>query len=41
VLNSYGVENLKKIKAAAAKYDPDQVFQKLCPGGFKISTVDI
>ncbi|KAF3025040.1 hypothetical protein E8E14_014367 [Neopestalotiopsis sp. 37M] len=41
VLKSYGVENLKKIKAAAAKYDPDQVFQKLCPGGFKISKVDV
>ncbi|ETS73771.1 hypothetical protein PFICI_14717 [Pestalotiopsis fici W106-1] len=41
VLKTYGVENLKKMKAVAAKYDPNQVFQKLCPGGFKISKVDI
>lgn len=39
VLASYGAENLKKMKAVAAKYDPDQVFQKLCPGGFKLSKV--
>ncbi|ORY68841.1 uncharacterized protein BCR38DRAFT_424481 [Pseudomassariella vexata] len=38
-LASYGEENLKKIRDVAAKYDPDQVFQKLCPGGFKISDV--
>nr|ANM86476.1 putative 6-hydroxy-D-nicotine oxidase [Cladonia uncialis subsp. uncialis] len=36
-LASYGPENVKKLKDAAAKYDPEQVFQKLCPGGFKIS----
>lgn len=35
----YGEENIAKIRAAAAKYDPEQVFQKLCPGGFKISDV--
>lgn len=40
-LGSYGVENVKKLKEVAAKYDPDQVFQKLCPGGFKISGVKI
>ncbi|KAF4120274.1 FAD/FMN-containing dehydrogenase [Geosmithia morbida] len=38
-LGSYGAENIRKMKDAAAKYDPDQVFQKLCPGGFKISDV--
>lgn len=38
-LASYGAENVKKMRDAAAKYDPDQVFQKLCPGGFKISAV--
>lgn len=35
----YGEENVKKIRDAAAKYDPAGVFQKLCPGGFKISDV--
>ncbi|KAH7198520.1 uncharacterized protein B0J16DRAFT_330511 [Fusarium flagelliforme] len=38
-LGSYGTENIRKMKDAAAKYDPDQVFQKLVPGGFKISDV--
>ena len=38
-LASYGVENVKKMRDVAAKYDPEQVFQKLCPGGFKISDV--
>ncbi|GAB1204351.1 hypothetical protein APSETT445_003004 [Aspergillus pseudonomiae] len=38
-LRSYGVENVRRMKLAAAKYDPDQVFQKLCVGGFKISHV--
>lgn len=40
-LASYGVENVKKLKDVAARYDPEQVFQKLCPGGFKISDVKI
>ncbi|KAH9909289.1 hypothetical protein F4778DRAFT_793303 [Xylariomycetidae sp. FL2044] len=40
VLESYGAENVRKMKDAAAKYDPDQVFQKLCPGGFKLSAVE-
>ncbi|GKU03201.1 fad containing protein [Fusarium langsethiae] len=38
-LGSYGPENIRKMKDAAAKYDPGQVFQKLVPGGFKISDV--
>lgn len=38
-LQSYGPENVVKMKAAAAKYDPHGVFQRLCPGGFKISAV--
>ncbi|KAF3004844.1 hypothetical protein E8E13_004761 [Curvularia kusanoi] len=38
-LASYGAENVKKMKAAAEKYDPEGVFQKLVPGGFKISKV--
>jgi hypothetical protein len=38
-LASYGPENVEKMKAAAEKYDPFGVFQKLVPGGFKISKV--
>ncbi|KAF2744973.1 FAD binding domain-containing protein [Sporormia fimetaria CBS 119925] len=38
-LASYGAENVKKMKAAAKKYDPFGVFQTLVPGGFKISKV--
>ena len=40
-LASYGPENLKNLKDAAAKYDPKQIFQRLCPGGFKISDVKV
>ena len=40
-LASYGMENVKKLKNAAVKYDPGEVFQKLCPGGFKISAVKL
>ncbi|KAH6637692.1 hypothetical protein C7974DRAFT_374351 [Boeremia exigua] len=38
-LVGYGVENVEKMKAAAQKYDPQGIFQKLVPGGFKISKV--
>lgn len=38
-LASYGEDNLKFLKGVAAKYDPKQVFQKLCPGGFKLIDV--
>ncbi|KAF2135827.1 uncharacterized protein K452DRAFT_330009 [Aplosporella prunicola CBS 121167] len=38
-LESYGEANLKKIRDVANKYDPEQVFQTLVPGGFKISNV--
>lgn len=38
-LESYGTENVAKIRAAAAKYDPECVFQYMMPGGFKISKV--
>lgn len=38
-LVGYGAENVKKMKAAAEKYDPQQIFQKNVPGGFKISKV--
>lgn len=36
VLGSYGPENVAKLRAASHKYDPDQVFQRLVPGGYKI-----
>lgn len=29
VLDSYGTENLEKMRVASAKYDPDGVFQTL------------
>ncbi|GME33896.1 FAD binding domain containing protein [Neofusicoccum parvum] len=38
-LESYGAANVEKIRKVAAKYDPDGVFQKLVPGGFKVSKV--
>ncbi|KAL8917865.1 MAG: hypothetical protein Q9208_007687 [Pyrenodesmia sp. 3 TL-2023] len=39
VFASYGKgTSFPKLRAAAAKYDPTQVFQKLDAGGFKVST---
>ncbi|KAI6823919.1 hypothetical protein KC332_g8796 [Hortaea werneckii] len=38
-LGSYGEENVRKMKAAAKKHDPQEVFQKLQLGGFKLSKV--
>ncbi|KXX73524.1 Bifunctional solanapyrone synthase [Madurella mycetomatis] len=40
VLQSYGPVNVERIREAARKYDPEGVFQRLCPGGFKILEVD-
>lgn len=36
-LGSYGAKNVEKMKRASKKYDPDGVFQKLVPGGFKLA----
>ncbi|KAF7535578.1 hypothetical protein G7054_g5240 [Neopestalotiopsis clavispora] len=36
-LATYGAENVAKIQAAAAKYDPEGVFQTRAPGGYKIT----
>jgi hypothetical protein len=36
VFESYGQENLEKLKAASKKYDPNGVWQKLQPGYFKL-----
>jgi hypothetical protein len=38
-VGSYGEENVRKMREAAAKYDPTGVFQTRVPGGFKISNV--
>ena len=38
-LGSYGSDNVKFLKKVAAKYDPEEVFQKRVAGGFKISRV--
>lgn len=38
VIPSYGTENFDKLMNVAAKYDPFEVFQKLQPGYFKLST---
>ena len=38
-LGSYGQRNVQRLKQVAAKYDPTGVFQGLCIGGFKISSV--
>ena len=37
-LKSYGEKNLQRFAAVAARYDLQQVFQKLQNSGFKIST---
>ena len=36
VFASYGRDNLAKLRAIRAKYDPHMVFQKLQPGYFKL-----
>ncbi|KAL1610485.1 hypothetical protein SLS60_002153 [Paraconiothyrium brasiliense] len=37
VFRTYGEENLEKLKAIRAKYDPRRVFTDLMPGGFKVA----
>lgn len=41
VLESYGRDNVERMMQVAKKYDPEEVFQKLVPGGFKISKVEL
>lgn len=40
VLQSYGPENVSLIRETASRYDPEGVFQHLCPGGFKLPIVE-
>lgn len=35
-IGSYGEENVDYLKAVSRKYDPEQTFQKLIPGGWKL-----
>lgn len=35
-ISSYGAENKRKLQQASKKYDPEGLFQKACPGGFKL-----
>ncbi|KAH8678510.1 hypothetical protein BX600DRAFT_507452 [Xylariales sp. PMI_506] len=35
-IGSYGEENKKLMQAVSCKFDPDGLFQKACPGGFKL-----
>ncbi|CAG8981969.1 hypothetical protein HYALB_00004832 [Hymenoscyphus albidus] len=37
-IGSYGVENHERLQAASKKYDPEGLFQRPCPGGFKLFT---
>lgn len=36
VFAGYGAVNIVKMKALSKKYDPNGVFQRLVPGGFKL-----
>ncbi len=38
-IRAYGEDNVQYIRHVAKKYDPAGVFQRLTPGGFKISRV--
>ena len=36
VMAGYGKESLERLRAVSSKYDPEGVFQKGVPGGFKL-----
>lgn len=38
VFASYGAGVFQALQSAASKYDPNLVFQKLVPGGFKLQS---
>ena len=37
-IDSYGDENVQRLKKISREYDPDGVFQKLAKGGFKLGS---
>ena len=37
-IDSYGDENVQRLKGISREYDPDGVFQKLAKGGFKLGS---
>ena len=38
VFNGYGQESLARLKEVGRKYDPEGIFQKAVPGGFKLES---
>ena len=36
-LSGYGEDSLQRLQSVSKKYDPVQLFQRNCPGGFKVS----
>ena len=36
VFQGYGAENLQRLKDIRARYDPNMVYTKLMPGGWKV-----
>lgn len=40
-LGGYGLENVVFLKKVAARYDPSGWLQRMIPGGFKLSRVDV
>ena len=36
VIGHYGAANVQRLKEVQRRYDPELVFQKLVPGGFKL-----
>lgn len=37
-ITGYGAANIAKMKRVSSTYDPDQIFQTLVPGGFKLNS---
>lgn len=35
-ITSYGAANVARLRRTSRKYDPDRIFQKAVPGGFKL-----
>lgn len=36
VIEGYGRESISRLRAVSEEYDPDRIFQKAVPGGFKL-----